>query len=140
MRREPRFVLLLVLALLIGLFGILERADAQVVNPTAVEFTVSLDHSATVLGQAAVTRYELRIYAVGAPMPVTTFDLGKPTPATGQTVTVTNAAIFTPLAVGEYVARVVAIGPGGEGASEATSPFGRLTAPRPPATVTVGQE
>lgn len=139
MRREPRFVLLLVLALLLGLIGAVDRASAQVVNPTAVEFTVSLDHSATVLGQAAVTRYELRIYALGAPSPVTTFDLGKPTPV-GQTATVRNAAIFTPLSTGEYTARVAAIGPGGEGVSDQTVPFGRLVAPKPPATVTVGQE
>lgn len=111
-------------------------AEAQVVNPSAVEFEASADHNATVLGQAAVTRYELRIYAIGEAMPVSTFDLGKPAPV-GTRITVTNTAFFTPLAIGEYTARVAAIGPGGEGLSDATVPFGRLPAPAQPTAVTL---
>lgn len=116
---------------LVLVLGLASYAGAQVINPTTVEFDVSADHNVTVLGQPAVASYELRIYAVGAQAPVTTVDLGKPTP-TGIRARVTNPAIFTPLDKGEYIARVVAIGPGGDGVSDPTVPFGRMTAPAKP--------
>lgn len=131
MKRTPRYILLLVLAVLLSILVSVDRADAQVINPTTVEFDVSADHNVTVLGVPAVQKYELRIYAVGASAPVTTFDLAKPTPV-GIRARVTNPAIFTPLDKGEYIARVVAIGPGGDGVSDPTVPFGRMTAPAKP--------
>lgn len=123
-------VLLLVL-LVLACVGAVDRAEAQVINPTTVEFDVSADHNTVVLGQPAVTKYELRIFAVGAPAPMATFDLGKPVPV-GVRARVVNPAIFTPLAMGEYLGRVVAVGPGGEGISDPTDPFGRLASPAKP--------
>lgn len=114
-------------------------ADAQVINPRVVEFDVSADHSRVVLGQPAVTRYELRVFAEGASAPITTADLGKPTPASGTRVSLDQAAVFAAVPLGAYVARVAAIGPGGEGVSDATSPFGRLSAPSAPSTVAVAR-
>lgn len=120
-----RLIALAWLGLLVPAF-----ASGQVTNPSGVSFDVSADHDVLVLGVPAVARYELRITAVGEAT-VTTFDLAKPVPV-GVTATVVNAAMFAPLAMGEYVARVVAIGPGGEGVSLPTVPFGRLTAARAP--------
>lgn len=114
-------------------------AEAQVINPTRVEFTVSADHNVTVLGQAAVTRYDLRVFLPGATAPVTTADLAKPTAVDGATVSVDRQAVFVALPLGEYVARVAAVGPGGEGVSEATAPFGRLSAPAAPANAGVAR-
>lgn len=116
---------------LLVLVGAVARVEAQVINPTTVEFDVSADHNTVVLGQPAVTKYELRIFAVGATAPVATFDLGKPVP-TGVRAKVTNPSIFLPLAMGEYLGRVVAVGPGGEGISDPTDPFGRLATPAKP--------
>lgn len=108
------------------------EVGAQVINPTRVEFTVSADHNATVLGQPAVSRYDLRIYLPGAAQPMTTADLAKPVAADGATVSIERQAVFVALPLGEYVGRVVAVGPGGEGVSDPTAPFGRITAPTAP--------
>lgn len=123
-----------VVLLLLALVGAVDRAEAQtqVINPTGVEFDVSADHNTVVLGVPAVTKYELRIFlSATSPTPVSTFDLGKPAPV-GTKASVTNVAMFTPLQTGGYVARVVAIGPGGEGVSDPTDPFGKMGAPAKP--------
>lgn len=105
------------------------HVDAQTMNPRTVEFDVSPDHDAEVLGQPVVTRYELRIYAEGATQPITTADLGKPA---GPRASVERAAVFAAMPIGAYVARVAVLGPGGEGVSDPSVPFGRLTGPRAP--------
>ena len=126
----------LVLALLLVLCcaGFAEAQTTPVFNPRYVSFDPSADHSTTVtVGTTTVpvvTRYELRIYAEGATVPVTTSDLGKPT-ANGTTgrIEVDRQDVFVAIPVGAYVARVAAIGPGGEGVSLPTDPFGRVSAP-----------
>jgi hypothetical protein len=110
-------------------------AQAQTVtNPKVVEFTVSADHNRLLTAESVsvpvLTRYEIRFYMAGAPQPVSSFDLGKPVAADGATVTITNVAIFAPLDTAVYTARVVGIGPGGEGVSDATVPFVSVKAPR----------
>lgn len=106
---------------------------AQVVNPNTVEFTISSDHNATQFGTAVVTRYELRIYASGAAQPITVSDLGKPTAADGATVSFQRAAVFAAVpAVGTYDARVVAIGPSGEGVSTPVPFVAQVRVPGPP--------
>jgi hypothetical protein len=83
--------------------------------PRAVVFHASADHA------TLVTRYELRIFASGAnPLtatPLTTSDLGKPTPDAAGDITVDRATFFSNLAVGSYVAAVSAIGSGGSSLS-----------------------
>jgi hypothetical protein len=83
--------------------------------PTGVIFTASLDHA------TLVTRYELRIYASGADpntaRPIATSDLGKPTPAANNDITVDRASFFSALGPSNYVAAVAAIGSGGESIS-----------------------
>lgn len=139
MKRPPKFILLILLALLLSLAGAVDRAEAQVINPTGVEFDVSADHNTVVVGVPVVARYELRIFlSAAAPTPVSVFDLGKPSPV-GIKATVRNVAMFTPLSSGGYVARVVAIGPGGEGVSDATDPFGKMGAPTKPTAAGVVQ-
>jgi lysozyme family protein len=107
-------------------------AGAQPVkNPRIVEFDTSADHAVIEFGVPVVARYELRLYAPGASAPITVSDLGKP--AAGR-VSFDRASVFALVpAVGDYEARVVAIGPGGEGPSEPV-PF--AAAVRVPAGVT----
>jgi hypothetical protein len=78
-------------------------------------FQASPDHA------TLVTRYELRIFASGAnpatATPLTTSDLGKPTPDAAGDITVDRATFFSNLAAGTYVAAVRAIGSGGSSSS-----------------------
>jgi len=131
-------ILLLCLCVLVvvGLSAPLEVSAQSVVNPTAVEFEPSADHAATFLGQPIVSRYELRWFFIGATEPVTTVDLAKPTPQNGK-IRVAVPQFLTLQPKTEYQARVVAIGPGGEGASALTDPFGRSGPPGAPTVVRV---
>jgi regulation of enolase protein 1 (concanavalin A-like superfamily) len=84
--------------------------------PTGVIFTASPDHA------TLVTYYELRIYAPGAnpstATPIATSNLGKPTPATNNDITVNNlSTFFGALTVGNYVGAVAAVGSGGASVS-----------------------
>jgi hypothetical protein len=118
------------------------RASAQtvVINPTTVLFIASADHNATVTvaGQTVpvLTRYELRIFLEGAAAPVTTVDLGKPTPNAQNEVRMTPGELVG-LPLGAYTARVAAIGPAGESVSDPSNPFARVRAPAAPTAVRV---
>ncbi|PYQ98744.1 MAG: hypothetical protein DMF97_12090 [Acidobacteria bacterium] len=89
-------------------------------TPTQVVFTASTDHSTTV-----VTGYRLDVFAAGADpstaTPLATSDLGKPTPATNNDITVDRATFFSGLAAGNYVATVSAYGAGGSSRSTAVT-------------------
>lgn len=80
--------------------------------PTAVVFGASSDHATN------VTSYVLRVFARGAnpatATPIATSDLGKPAPAANRDITVNRAALFGALAAGNYLATIVAVGPGGQ--------------------------
>ena len=80
--------------------------------PTKVVFTASADHATN------VTSYRLSVFASTAnpatATPIATSDLGKPTPDATNTITVDRASFFSALAVGNYLATVTAIGPGGQ--------------------------
>jgi hypothetical protein len=80
--------------------------------PTAAVFTVSIDHATN------VTSYLLSVYASNAnpatATPIAQSDLGKPTPAANNDITVNRASFFAALPVGNYLATVTAIGPGGQ--------------------------
>ena len=103
-------------------------ASAQViVNPTKVDFPASADHAVTFGGVDVVTKYELVIARQSLPaVPVSTTDLGKPTPAAG--------VISVPLPGGlpnntVLLATVRTVGPGGSTPSVASDPFGVVGAP-----------
>jgi regulation of enolase protein 1 (concanavalin A-like superfamily) len=89
--------------------------------PRAVVFTASPDH-------ATVTSYLLEVFAAGAnpatATPVGASNLGKPTPASNNDITVDRATFFTGLPTGSFIATVTAISPGGRSRSEAV-PFTR---------------
>lgn len=110
-------------------------AGAQTVtpNPSTVQFLASADHNALIFDttQPVVTRYELRIYvAIDLAKVIATLDLGKPTPATDGTITVTNAIWFAALTPKtKYIGKVAAIGPTGEGVSDPSNPFGNQGPP-----------
>lgn len=117
-------------------------AHAQtVVNPRTVEFTVSPDHTVVLGdGQPAVTRYDIRFFAVGATTPFSEASLGKPTPDGTGKVSLPLGEIpqFLAIPVGTgYVARVAAVGPLGEGVSAPSNPFDIQVSPRAPAGVTI---
>ena len=130
-----RLTIGLVLVLLALLTATPVRAQsAPVFNPRFVTFQPSSDHNTTItVGTVTVpvlTTYQLRVYATGASEPVTTADLGKPTPngTTGQ-IEVDKREVFLAIPTGSYTAKVAAVGPGGEGGSLPTDPFGRVSAP-----------
>jgi hypothetical protein len=87
--------------------------------PTGVVFTASSDHSTN------VTNYMLKVFPEGAnpdtATPTASSDLGKPTPAGNNDITVDRAAFFAALAAGNYIATVTAIGPGGQTRSATVS-------------------
>jgi len=136
-----RRLLLLVTLFSVGICALSGEAEAQtVVNPVTVAFTPSADHSVNGLdGVPLVTRYEMRVFTQSplGQTPITTLDLGKPTPA-GGTITVTNAVWFSGLTPNVlYVVRVAAVGPTGEGVSDLSNPFGNQGPPQAPSSVLV---
>ena len=79
--------------------------------PRLVVFTASSDHA------THVTSYRFDVFISTAnpltAIPLATANLGKPTPAANNDITVDQSALFSALAVGNYIATVTAIGPGG---------------------------
>jgi hypothetical protein len=116
-------------------------AYAQVaINPTTVTWTVSTDDAATGLdGNPIVTRYELRASLSTAPtVVVSTQNLLKPTPAAGTDTATLAAAFLAALTKNvQYVAKIAAIGPAGEGLSAASNPFGVTGPPAAPTAVVI---
>jgi hypothetical protein len=98
------------LLMLLCLFPVGVQAQDTVLNPGRVQFTASLDHT------AMVVRYELRHYIVGQPTPVRVDNLGKPTPDGASTIMAVFPA-FPQDPAKLYVAKVIAVGAQGEGAS-----------------------
>jgi hypothetical protein len=109
-----------------------------VINPRRLEFTASADHSVVLSdGAAKVTRYEVRWYAEGASAPMQTTDLGKPLPQ-GGLISLDLAAVFAGIPIGTgYTAKVVAMGPTGEGVSAPSNPFDVVGPPATPANVVI---
>ena len=121
----PRRLLLAACLLLCGI-GV---AQAQVVNPTVVQFTISAD-------DATVIRYDLQFYLTSAPtVIVRTVNLGKPTPVAGVDTVDFSVLTTYPLPDGTYQARVVAVGSSGSGTSDPSNVFTFL-ASYPPTTCT----
>lgn len=89
------------------------------VNPTVVMFNASPDHD------TLVTSYEARYYVVvGNVGPYGTQDLGKPTPVNGVCTANLNLSGFPSSNTTQYVAYIVAIGPGGTSSESGVSnPF-----------------
>src|SRR5439155_7678061 len=107
-------------AKVLGAFLILlaaSLANAQTVDPQAVEFVPSADHNATLTdGTPLVTRYDLEFYTAGGQVPLQVLDIGKPAPAADGLIHVSFQPSWpTPGTV--YEARVAAIGPTGIGES-----------------------
>jgi len=102
--------------------------SAQTVsNPRIIQFSPSSDHGSTLSdGRPEVSRYELRLYNVGASQPFQTHNLGKPSPGSDGLIRIDLAATVTPWplnAGSTYEARVAAIGPEGTGQSSPSNPF-----------------
>jgi regulation of enolase protein 1 (concanavalin A-like superfamily) len=80
-----------------------------------VAFTASTDHD------TSVTSYRLDVFAAGADpntaTPLTSSDLGKPTPDGAREIQVDRSPLLAGLAPATYVITVSAIGPGGVGRS-----------------------
>ena len=113
-------------ALVIFLAALDREASAQTIDPTRAEFTASPDHD-TILsdGTAAVTRYDLEFYSVGAGSPFQLASLGKPAPGAGGNISVQLTSVLTSLPSPGivYEARVAAVGPGGVGRSTPSNTF-----------------
>jgi regulation of enolase protein 1 (concanavalin A-like superfamily) len=93
--------------------------NAVVSAPRAVQFQASADHA------TLVTSYRLDVFANGADpttaIPITSANLGKPTPDANNNITVDESTLFTGLVPGTYLATVSAIGSGGTSRSTAVS-------------------
>jgi len=130
-RRFGRFSLTCALACLVA-----TAASAQTVNPRLVEFTPSSDHNTTLsTGQAAVSRYDLQVFTVGASAPFHTVNMGKPGPQADGLIhyDFSSGVSAWPLPGGTYEARVAAVGPGGAGQSSASNSFTfQASTPPPP--------
>jgi len=128
---RTRWTLLLCLTLCVWLSA--TAAQGQTVpNPTTVIFTASADHNLVIEGFALLTSYRLDFYQPGATAPFQPGrDLGKPVPDATGTITLVMPELFA-IPIGPYVAKVVAVGPAGETASEFSSPFVVLRAPTAP--------
>jgi len=102
-------------------------SPAQVVNaPRIAEFDPSPDHWETLEnGEAAVVRYELGMYMLGASAPFATVDMGKPSPGADGKIRFDFASRVAgwPLTGGYYEARVAAVGPEGAALSDPSNPF-----------------
>lgn len=130
--------LLLALLMAVCCPAMAHAQSGVVINPNKVSFEVSADHNRSVYGTPAVTTYDLRIFAKGAAAPVTSSDLGKPAAPDGGRVEFDRATVFAAVPIGEYEARVAAVGPGGEGVTPPV-PFGRLLAPGVPPNFGLGR-
>jgi hypothetical protein len=131
---------LYILTAVVCLLWMATSASAQsvVLNPTKVIFTASADHNTVVGGVALVERYELRHYLVGATSPVQTQDLGKPTLDNGKCTG--NVASLPLSTTAQYAAKVVAIGPTGEGVSAfSTNTYFFVGPPATPASVSLSK-
>ena len=94
-------------------------------DPRVVEFDPSPDHSATLAGQAVVTRYDLEFYLVGGAQAVRVTNLGKPSPQGDGKIRVDFTSLLNPwpAAGTTYEARVAAVGPNGTGRSTGSNTF-----------------
>jgi hypothetical protein len=129
--------LLVCLAIVFFVPLVLMLQTTTVVNPTTVQYIPSADHSRLGLDdQPLVSRYEMRIFLESNNTNlIKTVDLSKPTPA-NDLITITTTQIptlFSGLTLNtKYLARVVAIGPSGEGVSDFSNPFGFSGPPAAP--------
>lgn len=112
----------LLVVLVFTLLGFAAVASAQTVkNPTRAEFTASADH-------AVITSYEIGWFLGAAVDPVSTVDLGKPTP--DATNLCTTAINVMPLPFNEYTAKMRAkAGTVYSDWSLASNPFQRVPGP-----------
>jgi hypothetical protein len=118
---------ILLLFALLALIALPSPASSQtVVDPRIVEFSPSADHDTTLPdGRPAVERYLLKVFQAGASQPFHTVDMGKPDADADGTVRFDFWATVAawPLPGGNYVSRVDAVGPGGNGLSAPSNPF-----------------
>ena len=124
--RRPRGAAFLLAAVVTCALTAGRDAAAQTVNPTTAEFTPSADHNVTLpTGGAAVTRYDLEFYNVGAASPFQVASLGKPAPAADGLIHVLLSSVLTafPSPGIVYESRVTAVGPGGTGRSAPSNTF-----------------
>lgn len=129
MKSLPRFVMMVCAVL--ALSATVGFAQTVVTNPTTVIFTASVDHDALSLDGVTplLTSYQLQVFLETATAtPLTTLDLGKPTPDAAKQITVKNAVWFAALTPKtRYVAKVAAVGPLGVSTpSPASDPFGNV--------------
>jgi lipoprotein signal peptidase len=101
--------------------------QAQVLSdPRVAEFDPSPDHFVVLdSGDSAVLRYELDVFPVGSSTAVGKVDMGKPSPDGDGKIRFDFSTQVTSWSLpgGNYEARVTAIGPQGEAASDPSNPF-----------------
>jgi hypothetical protein len=107
------------------ILAVAPAADAQVTNPTIVEFLPPPEHTQTLSnGQPAVTRYQLDFY-FGSPDSALSLPIGKPAAQADGMIRLEFASLMTGWPVTGVVGdlRVTAIGPNGVGVSAPSNPL-----------------
>ncbi len=108
----------------VGALAYAPSLQAQsVVDPTMAEFIPSADHNTVSNGIAAVSKYDLGFYLVGAAQPFQVASLGKPTPAADGLIHVSLSSLPLPSPGIVYESRVFAVGPGGSVPSTVSNTF-----------------
>lgn len=129
----------IVMGALLALVASSASAQTVVNGNSDIVFTASADHNVVVAGVAKVTNYRLDTNIFTTQLGALSFqkNLGKPTPNAQNEIVISNIAEFGTLPQGSYAARVFAVGPGGEGASNTVSPLVRISAPAGPTNLVV---
>ena len=122
------------------LFALTAQAQTPVSAKSGIIFVASPDHNGTnPSGSPIVDHYELVTITQSGGALVFTRQLGKPTPAPNNEITVVPISEFGSLAYGVvHTATVAAVGPGGSGVSAPSAPFVRPTPPDQVPTVPTG--
>ena len=134
-KRKPP-VRYLVLVLVIGL-ALAGPAAAQSPTPvtasSGVRFDPSSDHGTlNADGTPKLSHYEWRYLPGGGCQPIAAVNVGKPAPVGGTILVQPLAGMGTLSENCTYTGVIVAVGPGGEGASTPSDPFVR-SVPKAPA-------
>lgn len=126
-----RWLRILIVSVAFGLCSS-SSALAQAPAPYTLSFTASANHSAMEHTQPVVAGYQLVLRPEGG-SDLPAIELGKPAPDATNVVTVDVSSQLQALPAGTYVAKVKAVGPGGEAVSADSAPFSlTISAPAVP--------
>lgn len=109
---------------LLALALVLPVAPQAFTNPTVIEFAPSADHNTIENGTTILTGYRIGVFTAAGVTPITTRDIGKPTPVSNLITYSQLDTLWSTVPGGTHVIRVASVGPGGVSAYSVPSvPF-----------------